>query len=171
MKLLKEIFHHEKIHVNGRAISREAVRGIIIADKKLLMVFSEKNGDYKFPGGGIKHGESHEVALKREVLEEIGKQVIGKIIPFVKIIEYDLPLEKEYDVFKMTSYYYWCQVKNSIQKQNLDGYEKELGFSPAWIEIDTAIANNSSLLENPHKEMPRWIKRELQVLEQIRMVI
>ena len=53
MKLLKEFFHNEKIQVNGRTISREAVRGVIIDDKKLLMVFSEKNGDYKFPSGAF----------------------------------------------------------------------------------------------------------------------
>ena len=171
MKLLKEIFHNEEVRVNGRTISREAVRGIIFDDKKLLMVYSEKNGDYKFPGGGIKHGESHEVALKREISEEVGKQVAGKIIPFVKVIEYDLPLEKEYDVFKMVSYYYWCQVKDNVEKQNLDDYEKELGFLPVWIDIDTAIVNNASLLKNLHKGMPRWIKRELQVLEHIRIVL
>ena len=171
MNLLKEIYHNEKVQVNGRTILREAVRGVIVDGKKLLMVYSEKNGDYKFPGGGIKHGESHEIALKRELAEEIGKQVTGKIIPFAKVIEYDLPLEKEYDVFKMISYYYWCQVKDTTEKQNLDDYEKELGFLPVWVEIETAIANNTSVLKNLHIGMPRWIKRELQVLEQIKAVL
>lgn len=167
MKLLKEIFHNEQVDVNGRTISRKAVRGVIADNKKLLMIYSRKNGDYKFPGGGIKRGESHEAALKREVAEETGKQVAGKITPFLKVIEYDLPLEREYDVFKMTSYYYWCQVKNTTEKQNLDEYEKELGFLPVWIELDAAIANNASLLANLREGMPRWVKRELQVLEKI----
>lgn len=169
MKLLKEVIHNEVVHIDGRTISREAVRGIIIDGRKLLMVYSEKNGDYKFPGGGIEQGESHEVALKREVAEEIGKQVVGIVKPFGKVVEYDVPIEKEYDVFKMTSYYYWCQVSNNIGKQNLDQYEKELGFLPVWIEIDAAIDNNASLLTDSHKCIPRWVKRELQVLEQIRM--
>ncbi len=153
MKLLKDIFHNEQVDVNGRTISRKAVRGVIADNKKLLMIYSRKNGD--------------EAALKREVAEETGKQVAGKIIPFLKVIEYDLPLEREYDVFKMTSYYYWCQVKNTTEKQNLDEYEKELGFLPVWIELDAAIANNASLLANLREGMPRWVKRELQVLEKI----
>ena len=94
MKLLKEVLHNEAVHVNGRTISREAVRSIIIDGRNLLMVYSEKNGDYKFPGGGIEHGESHEVALKREVTEEVGKHLVEIIKPFGKVIEYDLPLEK-----------------------------------------------------------------------------
>jgi 8-oxo-dGTP diphosphatase len=171
MKLLKEVLHNEAVHINGRTVSREAVRGIIMDGRKLLMVYSEKNGDYKFPGGGIEHGESHETALKREVAEEIGKQIVDIIKPFGKVIEYDLPLEKDFDVFKMTSYYYWCQVGTDEGKQNLDQYEKELGFLPVWIEIDTAINNNMSLLEGHQKHLPRWVKRELQVLEQIRLAL
>ena len=51
--------------------TRHAVRAIIIQDNKILMVHTNK-GDYKFPGGGIKKAESHEEALRREVIEETG---------------------------------------------------------------------------------------------------
>jgi len=169
MNLLKEILHNQAIDINGQTISREAVRAIIVDERRLLMVYSEKNGDYKFPGGGIERGESHETALKREVKEEVGRQVVEIIKPFGKVIEYDLPLEKEYEVFKMTSYYYWCRIGDEMGGQNLDQYEQELGFLPVWIEIDTAIHNNSSLLQASHKLTPRWVKRDLQVLEQIKM--
>ena len=145
MRLLREVLHNQVVNLHGRTVSREAVRGLILDDRKLLMVFSQKNGDYKFPGGGIEAGESHEVALRREVQEEIGMQVIEINQPFGKVIEYDFPLEKDYDVFKMTSYYYWCKVDNLRGIQSLDPYEDELGFLPVWIEIDSAIRTNISL--------------------------
>ncbi len=135
------------------------------------MVYSEKNQGYKFPGGGIQRGESHEVALTREVREETGMQVVGRIAPYGKIIEYDLPIEKEFDVFKMTSYYYWCRVGKARNELNLDQYEKELGFLPVWVEIDAAIRRDISLLQDPHQRTPRWVRRELEVLQQIKTLI
>lgn len=54
-------------------IFREAVRGIIKHENKLLMVYSSKDGDYKFPGGGVDVGETHEEALVREIREEFCK--------------------------------------------------------------------------------------------------
>lgn len=168
MKLLKEILHNQAIKRNGRTISREAVRAIIVENRMLLMVYSEKNGDYKFPGGGIEDGESHATALIREVEEEVGGQAIEIIKPFGKVIEYDLSIEKEYEVFKMTSYYYWCRVGGWCGAQTLDMYEKELGFTPVWVEIDAAIQTNTALLQDPHRYSPRWVSRELEVLQQVR---
>ena len=167
MKLLKEIFHNQAVNRYGQTIAREAVRAIIIENQTLLMVFSQKNGDYKFPGGGIEVGESHAVALTREVEEEVGRQVTEVLKPFGKIIEYDLPIEKEYEVFKMTSYYYWCSVGDWLGIQNLDMYEKELGFTPVWVEIDAAIQTNKALLQDAYRFSPRWVSRDLEVLQQI----
>jgi ADP-ribose pyrophosphatase YjhB (NUDIX family) len=168
VKLLKEVCHQEGIDRTGRTVSREAVRGIIINRGKLLMIYSEKNEDYKFPGGGIEAGESHESALIREIREESGAELIGRIIPFGKMVEYDFAIEKEFDVFRMTSYYYWGKVGASMSEQNLDQYEKELGFVPVWVEIDTAICQNQAVLGNPNKKAPRWTKRDLEVLKQIK---
>jgi hypothetical protein len=50
---------------------REAVRAVVLKDKMLLMIHTNK-GDYKFPGGGIEEDESHEEALMRELKEESG---------------------------------------------------------------------------------------------------
>ena len=45
---------------------REAVRAIILTNKKIALVKSEKEGYYKFPGGGIENGETHQQTLIRE---------------------------------------------------------------------------------------------------------
>ena len=55
----------------GSVYKRTAVRGIIQKDKKYLLIYS-KYGDHKFPGGGLKQGESLEETLLREVQEETG---------------------------------------------------------------------------------------------------
>jgi 8-oxo-dGTP pyrophosphatase MutT (NUDIX family) len=168
MNLLKEIIRKQGINLEGKTTYREAVRGIIIADRKLLLIYSHKNGDYKFPGGGVETGESHENTLCREVKEESGATIVEILKGFGQVIEYDKPVEPEFDVFKMTSYYYLCKVDNLLGEQKLDQYEKILGFTPTWVDIDDAIAANKSILSSLQKEIPSWTARETSVLELIK---
>jgi 8-oxo-dGTP pyrophosphatase MutT (NUDIX family) len=168
MKLLTEIFHQDGLNIEGKVISREAVRGIIFDQKKLLMILSDKNGDYKFPGGGVKQGENPKIALIREVQEESGAKIEEIDTEFGKVIEYDIPLEKEYDVFKMTSSYYICKIGREFVEQQLDHYEKALGFVPCWIDIEKAITTNRALLREGCINQPRWVKRETTVLEHLK---
>lgn len=168
MNLLKEIIRKQGINLEGKATYREAVRGIIIADRKLLLIYSHKNGDYKFPGGGVEAGESHEKALYREVKEESGATIAEILKDFGQVIEYDKPIEPEFDVFKMVSYYYLCKVDNLLGEQKLDQYEKNLGFVPTWVDIDNAVATNKSILSSVQKEIPSWTVRETSVLEIIK---
>ena len=167
MKILAEMYRSGKINIQGKTIFRNAVRGVILRGSDLLMIHSSVMGDYKFPGGGVQKGESHKQALAREIEEESGAllDLLGEGLGAV--IEYDIPMETEYDVFKMTSYYYLCQVGAGFGQQRLDDYEKDLGFHPAWVNVDEAIFINRSLLniDNP----PQWLKRELLVLEYIRL--
>ena len=51
-------------------IARKAVRAILFRGQSVLMV-SSRQGDYKFPGGGVEPGESEREALKREVRDRI----------------------------------------------------------------------------------------------------
>lgn len=165
MKQIGEIFHKSGLNVHGRTITREAVRGIITERNRLLMVFSANVGDYKFPGGGMLPGESHASALKREIAEELGAEDITIGQPFGAMVEYDQPVEPDFDLFMMTSYYYWCRVGVLHGRQHLDDYEADLGFTPRWVEIADAIRQNRDLLADPSRYAPRWVRRELYVLE------
>jgi hypothetical protein len=74
-------------------------------------------------------------------------------------------VENDYDVFKMTSHYYQCEIQDGFGAQNLDGYEQDLGFKPVWIDIEDAIQLNKELLYTD--KSPRWLKREIFLLEYI----
>ncbi|MBU1083407.1 NUDIX domain-containing protein [Patescibacteria group bacterium] len=57
---------------------KERVRGIVIDGDKITLLKRVK-GDhvfYVFPGGGVEEGEDIEVALKREMMEELGVDVL-----------------------------------------------------------------------------------------------
>ncbi len=166
MKLLKELVLKQGINFDGRTIYREAVRGIIIKDRTLLMIYSSKEGDYKFPGGGVNIGETYETALIREIREECGARVLSINDEFGKVIEFDTPIDEDYDVFKMASFYYICDVDTNFGEQSLDQYEKDLGFEPRWVDIDKAISMNQMLIDS--NNFPRWTPRETFVLDYIK---
>ncbi|WP_165442870.1 hypothetical protein [Senegalia massiliensis] len=99
-------------------------------------------------------------ALVSIVMKEIGT-----------VIEYNKPVEDEYDVFKMTSYYYLCKVKENYCKQNLDQYEENLGFKPVWISIEEAIQNNNLIINSDLRETPIWTGRNTFILEYIQDIL
>lgn len=64
-------------------IFRPSVSGakiILTNGNDILFVKHTYGKKYTFPGGGIKRGESPEVAVKREVLEELGVS-LGEVTP------------------------------------------------------------------------------------------
>ncbi len=163
MKLLSTIYRSPIPKTTGKIYLREAVRGIIRREDKLLMIHSTVNGDHKFPGGGIKKGESHPSALSREIKEECGAEMLELKRELGKTIEYAPSIQKKYHIFKQISYYYFCDVKNELGAQALEDYEKELGFHPVWIEVETALNLNKTCLANASP--PSWLQREIFVLQ------
>lgn len=127
------------------------------------MIYSSNVGDYKFPGGGVSRVESHAQALCREIQEECGTSVVHIGCEIGAVIEYNLATESDYDVFKMTSHYYLCDVEDDFGTQKLDDYERELGFKPVWINISQAIFLNKALLCS--QKPPEWLRREIFILE------
>lgn len=168
MSFYKEFEYDADLNKAGKTFVREAVKGVIINGKQILMIHSQQNGDYKFPGGGVEKSESPEETLIREIKEECGAVVreIGEKIGTV--IEYKKALEAEYDVFKMVSDYYLCQVSETKSELDLDPYEQELGFHPVWVTISEAISQNKKVLASKKENISKWTKREIFVLESLK---
>ncbi|GAP09217.1 ADP-ribose pyrophosphatase [Bellilinea caldifistulae] len=166
--MLFEILRHPDAPRKGHAILREAVRGVIRDGRRLLMIYSRVNTDYKFPGGGRKDGESLTETLRREVEEECGATITDIDTFLGRVIEYDLPYENGYQLFCMTSYYYLCRISDQYKPLDLDDYEQRLGFQPVWVDIEDALRANRAVLNNRFSNIPKWTARETRVLEFLR---
>jgi 8-oxo-dGTP pyrophosphatase MutT (NUDIX family) len=168
MKILTEIFRNQGLDIHGKIDHRSAVRAVVIHGQTLLMIYSTVNGDYKFPGGGVSENEPSEIALRREVAEECGMDLTSILQEVGCIIEYAVPMKSGFDVFKMASSYYLCEIDPTVKEQCLDDYEEKLGFQPVWIDIDTAIQANKAVLRSESKRPPEWTAREVFMLEYLK---
>ncbi len=89
------------------------VKAIVIKDGKLLLIhrFRDGNEYYAFPGGGVEEGEDLDTALKREILEETGRNLLS----FEQIFEQP----EDGKVF----YFYRCELEEG--EMILGGPERE----------------------------------------------
>ncbi|MBQ3161735.1 MAG: NUDIX domain-containing protein [Oscillospiraceae bacterium] len=162
MRLLYE-FDYNDYDKCIRSYERNAVRAIICKGNDIAMVKSDKEGYYKFPGGGIEKNESHIEALIRETLEETGLSIIPE-----SIREYGFTCEKRkstYDfdeIFIQNSYYYFAEVNDSISELSLDEYEKVLGYHLEFVPPAIAYEANKEIGKNYYSS---FILREAKVLE------
>lgn len=150
----------------GTVFRRTAVRGIIQRDGKYLLIHS-KYGDHKFPGGGMKKGESLEQTLFREVQEETGYLVRNKSVS-EGIIVHEKRKGDPDDLMEMDSYYFFCDVEEKVGERNLDDYEQQYDYKVIWMTLNEAIANNESVKN--YENIP-WIKRETMVMKELLGVV
>lgn len=148
---------------------RTAVRAIIIEGEKILLVRSNL-GYYKLPGGGVEEGESHAMALIREVAEETGflNCNVGEKL--------GITLEQRPDnsaansCFQMESHHFQCELGDKkMASQALLGYELEEGYKPVWVPLQNAIDTNESLYETDKSLV--FIPRENYVLKLLKEFI
>lgn len=148
----------EKTGLSGSVHRRTAARGVIPQDGKLLMIHTDR-GDYKFPGGGVEPGESLEAALRRELLEETGRELVGT--PEYLGVAHEHRRGMVVDILEMDSHYFLCGVSESAAPLELDDYEAEEHFTPVWISPREALRANRAL----DLEANPWLEREVLVLE------
>lgn len=162
MKLLK-IFDNRRTKLGSQPIIyRNAVRAIIIRESKILMIYSETSKELKFPGGGIENDESRDIALRREVREEVGRVIksVNESLGYTDQIYNDIYDDNKY--FYQRSYYYFCEVDDEYVGMRLSESEMALKFLPKWVTIDEAIQINT-LKISTNNEFP-WTERELYIL-------
>ena len=158
-------FDDKDYNPEWQRFSREAVRAVILQNNKIALVQSKTDGFYKFPGGGINKGENHIETLVRETHEETGLTIIPQSITELGMIQ---ELRKGIhgdEIFDQKSYYYYADVSSIITSQDLDDYEKDLGFELVWMDIETAYNTNVELGKN---QAMSFLIREAYVLNYIK---
>lgn len=148
---------------------RPSARGIILQGDKIALVYSGREHYNKFPGGGIQGGEDKKAALVREVREETGLVVIpDSIREFGSVLRRQKGDKSENTIFEQENFYYICDVEAANIGQELDEYEREVGFVLRVLPIDEAIcANDEYHSDNYFDEI--MIKRELRVLRMVKV--
>lgn len=127
------------------------------------MIYNRKDGDYKFPGGGLKDGEELEEALIREVREETGLVVIKDSIRYIGRTE-EIRKGRTDDVLETISHYFTCRTEEEAVERNLDEYEKEYGYTLQFVTLEEAAQNNEQVLRS--KDIP-WIQRDTLMLRKL----
>lgn len=115
---------------------RLSARAIIYRDDCILLSQYEDDRGYWYvvPGGGVSHGESLEVALHRELLEEIGAEVtIGPVVAIREVAA--LPKDEPYlpENFHQVEVFFSCKLLQFVQTPvAMDA--SQIGFT--WLPLD-----------------------------------
>lgn len=114
---------------------RNAARAVVLNDKNQMALLKANTYNcYKLPGGGVERGEDMNIALKRELLEEIGCTV-NVVTEIGEIIEY-----RDKRKLKQTSYCYLARQIGEQQASSFTQNEIAGGFEVVWVDnIDAAI--------------------------------
>lgn len=114
-------------------MKRVSVRGIVVKDNKLAVIFRRKinngviNEYYAIPGGGVDYLEDLETALKRELNEELNIEVnVG-----------DLIFKTESD--DRIEYFYKCEYLSgtfTLNGEEIERNSEENYYEPMFIPID-----------------------------------
>ena len=145
---------------------RDSARSIIIRSGKIAMIKSEKNGFYKFPGGGIEGGESPVEAMIRETREEAGLLVKPETVREYGLVHrIQRGSRDETECFIQDNYYYLCEAEDTAVPQTLTVNETEERFVPVFTDPETVIEANRRMAERARD--PAMFERERRVIEQL----
>lgn len=137
--MLELYFQDNQYPFDGITHCRKVARGIILNEKNQIVLNHVVTQDifglrdvYETPGGGVKEGETIEMAVLREIEEETGLQceIMGKI-GVVHDFYHLIHRENE-------NHYYLLRVVNHKEK-HLEAYEKEVIQEMVWFSFDEAI--------------------------------
>ena len=136
--------------------TREACRGIVLSEEKILLTYEVMTDQYFLPGGGLEHEETLQECCARELAEETGYWVDSRY-QYLTINEY-------YEEWKFVSHYFACAVTGETSRK-LTEREAEVGLEPRWVSLDEAVEIFSKHNEYADNEMKRGAyQREYEAL-------
>ena len=116
---------------------RNAARAVIIRDDHILLL--RKDGDglgerYALPGGAQELGETLEISLQRECLEEIGTQV--EVLSLLHVADYFKPRDTiPPSTRQLIEFLFLCDVPQDYQPTNGSRPDKHQ-VAVAWMELE-----------------------------------
>jgi 8-oxo-dGTP diphosphatase len=140
----------------AQRVERHAAKAVVVDDAGRHLMLRSRQGDFKFPGGGIEPGESAQVALARELAEECAATGTSVQDNLLRVVELR-PAREPGAVFCMVTTYFRTHVADSAAGRktsgrdvwnalNLDVYERDLELTPVWVEPYAALQANMALL-------------------------
>lgn len=135
-------------------IIRPSVYAVIKNKNKVLLIRNKATGKYFFPGGGVEKGESLEIALKREVIEETGIKVkVNKFLKFKERFFYYNPLKEAYQSYL---FFYDCKplTFKLLKDEEVEDDEAE---KPRWYDLD-------DLLKKSNKKVDKLVRNILKLI-------
>ena len=114
------------------------VAAVILSEGKIFATqrgYGDFKGGWEFPGGKIVDGETPEVALTREISEELETKIrVGELID---TIEYDYPN------FHLSMDCFWCEIVSGklVLKEHEAArwLDKENLYSVEWLPADVSL--------------------------------
>lgn len=116
----------------------EVVAAVIVRDGKVFATqrgYGEWKDWWEFPGGKMEPGELPEVALRREILEELDTEV--SVDRFLTTVEYDYP------AFHLTMHCYLCSVVSGnlslLEHEDARWLAADDLYTVDWLPADLAV--------------------------------
>lgn len=122
------------INIEGQKLNIRAA-AIIIHNNKMLTHKSTNKDHYALIGGRVQIGENSEVTLKREIMEEIGKEI--EITGYISTIEnfFEFESEKYHEIM----FIYKAEFVNEEDKKienTLENLEGKDYLKYEWIDLE-----------------------------------
>ena len=115
---------------------RHAVRSVVFNEAgNMALLYVSQQGYHKLPGGGIESREDRPTALKREIREEVGREVeIGREVG--SIVEH----RDAFGQRQTSDCYISTAIAGRSDQQAFTELEASQGFQLEWVPPITALA-------------------------------
>ena len=109
--------------------------GVIIHNNKLLTHRNINSDHYALPGGRVSIGENSEETIKREILEETGKEV--EITGYIATIENFFKMkENKYHEIMFVYKLEFVNEEDKFLEKNIKNIEGKEFLQYEWVDID-----------------------------------